>query len=116
VVVTDELCQGRTEEAACVARHGRRQEGAGECPARRHHRTAGDNGAHIHEPANEPALHIADRFDRHVRGPRHPRVILQLRYLPVAMAELFFDCVLACEQTELGTVEAGAEQLVDGLL
>ena len=31
-------------------------------------------------------------------------------------AEFLFDCVLACEQAELGAVEARAEQLVDGLL
>jgi hypothetical protein len=32
------------------------------------------------------------------------------------MAELGLDRVLGCEQAELGTVEAGAEQLVDSLL
>ena len=116
MVIVDELGKGRTEEPAGTTGHGRRQEGAGEGAAGRHHRTAGDNGADVHQPADQAALRITDGFQRDVSGAWHPWVVLQLRHLAVAVAELFFDCVLACEQAELGTVEAGAEQLVDRLL
>ena len=113
MVVVDQLGERRAGQAAGPAGHRRGEEGARERAARRHHRSAGDDRADVHEPADQGALRIADRFERDVGRARHPRVVLELRDLAVAVAELVLDGALRGEQAQLAPVEAGAEQLVD---
>jgi hypothetical protein len=116
VVIVDELGKSRTEEPAGAAGHGCSEERAGEGAAGGHHGTAGDHGADVHEPADQPTLGVADRFERDVCGARHPRVVFEFGDLAVSVTELRFDRVLGCEQAELGAIEARVEQLVDRLL
>ena len=57
-----------------------------------------------------PPLRIADRFDRYVSGPRHPRIILQLRHPfrrgdQISVAEVVGTGPMATAAAELLTDE-----------
>lgn len=70
----------------------------------------------IHGHAQHRPFAIATGFARGIGDGGRARIVLQPAHLPVGIAEPFGDGLRACQQAQIGAVETGPQQRVDGTL
>jgi hypothetical protein len=85
----------------------------GECATGCDNCSGRDDCAYVNQPSNQPTLCVANGFRRNVRGPRYGQVIRHEVCPAIRMTELLLDRVFAGDQTKLGPIKSGAEQLVN---
>jgi hypothetical protein len=65
------------------------------------------------EYTDQPALRAADRFRGNIGRARDHGIVLKRAHFAITMAEFPVHRMLAGEQTQLGSMKAGLEQVVD---
>lgn len=75
------------------------------------------NGPDVEGASNECSFSLVDQLGRYIRRPmRNSPIILKLGNCPVYVTKLFLDPFVRCDDAQLGAVETGAHQFVDGIL